>query len=365
MADTLFDKVLKNVDIVDVVSKYVKLEPKGANLFGLCPFHNDNHPSMSVSKEKGIFYCFTCHTGGNAIKFIEKYKNLSSLDAALFLAKEYSIDISNEYQKNRNKNDVFYDILKESQDFFRIIMNNESYSAKAREYLYSRGINDSIINEFSIGLAPKDKNALTLMMLEKGYLESNLVEAGMSSNGLDIFKDRITIPIKDEQGKIIAFGARIYEKQDTAKYINSKETPIFSKSNVLFNLNNAIKYIKEKNRAILYEGYMDVIASYKTSIKEAVASMGTALTNEQAKLLHKYTSNCILAYDGDEAGFNAMNSAINILEKNGFIVKIALFNDKLDPDEYITKYGIQAFEDLINNKTVSKILNNLKLKFLK
>ena len=357
MATNIFEKVLENVDIVDVVSKYVHLEPKGKNLFGLCPFHDDNNPSMSVSRERGIFQCWVCHKAGNAIKFIEEYKHLSVLEATKFLANEYHIDIS-EYQKEKqDKTKKDYEIMGLASKFYTFLMNDENVSKEAREYLNKRGINDKTIKEYQIGIAPSDEKALTNSLVSKGYLMSDIIENGLSNGTTDIFTDRIIVPIRDTQGRTVAFGGRIYKDDSSSlnKYLNSKETNIFRKGELVFNLDKAIRSLSKVNYLILNEGYMDVISSYASGILNSVALMGTSMTKEQAELISKYTKNVVICLDGDDAGIKAVKTCINRLEEVNVNYSITILKDGLDPDEYLRKYGKDKYLEEITKNRLDKI----------
>ena len=359
MASNIFDKVLENVDIVDVVKRYVDLVPKGKNLFGVCPFHDDHSPSMSVSREKQIYNCFTCHEGGNAIRFIEKYKRISSIEAAKFLAQEYHIDIS-EFERTSSKSNDFeryYKALDTASRFYQFLMNNQEMSQEAREYLKNRGISAEAIKEFGIGLSVSDDKALIKSLESKGFILSDLTITGLASGEVDTFVDRIMVPIRNEQGRVVAFGGRIYKEKDKGlnKYMNSKETPVFKKGELVFNLDRAVDELKTKNYLIINEGYMDVIQSYSQGVKNAVALMGTAMTNEQAALIKKYTKNVALCLDGDDAGLGAVRSIARVLEDNEINYSITILKDNMDPDEYIRKYGVEEYIKEIEVNKLDKL----------
>ena len=359
MANNIFDKVLENVDIVDVIKRYVDLVPKGKNLFGVCPFHDDHSPSMSVSREKQIYNCFTCHEGGNAIRFIEKYKRISSIEACKFLAQEYHIDIS-EFERTSSKTNDFeryYKALDTASRFYQFLMNNKELSEEARTYLKNRGITSEAIKEFGIGLSVSDDKALIKSLESKGFILSDLTITGLASGEVDTFVDRIMVPIRNEQGRVVAFGGRIYKEKDKGlnKYMNSKETPVFKKGELVFNLDRAIDELKTKNYLIINEGYMDVIQSYSKGVKNAVALMGTAMTNEQASLIKKYTKNVALCLDGDNAGLEAVRSVSRVLEDNGINYSITILKDNMDPDEYIRKFGIDEYLKEIEVNKLDKL----------
>ncbi len=357
MATNIFEKVNENVDIVDVVREYVTLEQKGKNLFGICPFHDDNNPSMSVSREKGIFYCFTCKMGGNAIKFIQEYKHMSPYDAALFLARQYHIDVSEFVNNSGEKTSTkrYYDLMSTTQRFYSYLMNNVEYSKEAREYLSNRGINDNIIKDFNIGLSPRDGEGLRKTMLSKNFLDTDLSILGLTSSDKDIFVDRVMVPIKDEMGRAIAFGGRIYKKDSTqAKYINSKETPIFKKGEVVFNIDRASKD-RSKNYLILNEGYMDVIQSASHGIDNAIALMGTSITKEQVQTIKKYTNKVAICLDGDMPGMEGVKAIIREFDLAKIEYTITILPNDMDPDEVLRKHGKDFYLDLIENKKLDKI----------
>ena len=359
MAQNIFEKVLENVDIADVVGRYVSLEPKGKNLFGICPFHDDHSPSMSVSKERGIFTCFTCHEGGNAIRFIEKYKHISPIEAALFLAKEYHIDVS-EFERTNNESssiNKYYNAMDTAAKFYSFLMNDVNLSKEAREYLKGRGIDDDTIQEFKIGLSISDNQALTKTLLSKGYLKSDLVITSLASETEDLFVDRIMVPIRNESGRVIAFGGRIYKdsSKDMSKYMNSKETPIFKKGETIFNLDKAINALKTTNYLIINEGYMDVITSYSRGIKNAVAIMGTKITDEQVSLIKKYTKNVAICLDGDKAGIDGVKNLIRGFEKANMNYSITILPNDSDPDEFIRKNGVDLYKEYITTRRLDKM----------
>ncbi|MCR5741412.1 MAG: DNA primase [Gammaproteobacteria bacterium] len=358
MAENIFEKVLQNVDIKDVVSRYVQLEPKGKNLFGLCPFHDDHSPSMSVSSEKGLFNCFVCHTGGNAIKFIELYKHISSLEAAKFLAQEYHIDIS-EFDRVSSKEQAtkkYYEVMDLSQKFYSFLMNDTRISSPARGYLSKRGITDDIIKEFKIGLSINDDEALIKQLTSKGYLISDLMIASLATENKDLFTDRIMIPIRDEYSRCVAFGGRIYLDGDTkTKYMNSKETPIFKKGELVFNLDKAKDELKKEDYLIVNEGYMDVITEYSHGIKNAVAIMGTNMTLEQASLIKKYTNKVEIVLDGDDAGVHGVKNLIRGFEKVGITYSIIILPDNMDPDEFIRTKGIDEYRRYLSEEKLDII----------
>ncbi len=354
--NNLFQKVIDNVDIVDYISETVTLTPKGKNFFGICPFHNDNNPSMSVSRERKIYHCFSCLEGGNVINFCANSRHISYLEAAIYLANKYNIDVS-EFKNNKQvpSNDRFYHINEIAKNYYMYALRNLKDDSLIKTYLAKRRMDIDIIRMFSIGYADSS-SSMGKTLESKNILSTDLIKLGLIKNEKDLFYDRIIFPIHDEFGRVVAFSGRIYkETKDEPKYINSPETVVFQKRNVLYNLHNAIRSIKEKGYVILYEGFMDVIAAYKASVYNAVASMGTNLTKEQVKLLKKYIDNIVICYDGDFAGVQATRQAIKLLEEEKFKIKILLMPEGLDPDEYYNKYGNVQFVKYLEENKIDKI----------
>ena len=273
--------IQKSADIVDIVGSYIDLEKKGKNFFGVCPFHDDHTPSLSVSREKGIYSCFTCHSTGNVFKFIQDYENVSFLEAVKIVADKVGITLNVDF-KNTSK----YESMYEAYDLaIKYYQNNLKSKAghKAHEYLNNRGLSDEIIDEFEIGYASSDPDTLSKLLLAKEYDEEAMINSGLINRGkglYDLFRDRVTFPIHNPSGRPVAFSARIYEKKDgEAKYINTKETPIFKKGEILFNYHRARNEARKLKRLVLVEGQMDAMRVYASGIKNVVATMGTALTD--------------------------------------------------------------------------------------
>lgn len=352
MDNDIINEIRHNVNIVDVISEYLPLAKKGKNYFGVCPFHDDHSPSMSVSEEKQIYTCFSCGATGNVFKFIQDYENVSFLEAVKKCADMCGIEFNYGNKKENNRYQDLYDIYA----FASKIYQNNLYSAKgvqAREYLKNRKLSMEVIKEFQIGLSLDEPSIITNILKEK-YDDKTLIQSGLVNEGeyqlYDIYRNRIMFPLYDLRGNIVGYNGRIYNttKKDN-KYINSKETPIFKKSNLLFNYHRAKEYCRDAKSVIIVEGQIDTIRLYEVGIKNVVASLGTAITKEHAMLLRKLSSNIILCFDGDSAGEKATKSAILELSKLGINPKIVRLNDNLDPDEYILKYGKDEFLDKINN----------------
>jgi len=346
------NEIRNNLDIVEVISNYLHLTSKGKNYFGVCPFHDDHSPSMSVSKEKQIYTCFSCGATGNVFKFIQDYENISFMEAVKKCADMASISINVGQVKKINKHQDLYDIYELSQKFYQNNINTE-LGKKAKEYLYNRQIDDNIIKEFGIGLSLNDKDILTKLLKSKKYDDKQLLRSGLvnENNYLlnDVYRNRIMFPLFDLNGKVIGYNGRVYNGETENKYVNSKETDIFKKREILYNYHKAKDECRKKKTVIIMEGQLDVIRAYTIGVKNCVASLGTAFGKEQAMLIRKLASNVILCFDGDDAGLKATKGAIEELAKLGIEPKIVRLENNSDPDEYIIKNGKDAFTFKIDN----------------
>ncbi|MDO5715391.1 MAG: DNA primase [Tissierellia bacterium] len=345
--DALLDEIRERADIVDLIGEYVNLKRSGSNYMGLCPFHGEKTPSFSVSPSKRIFKCFGCGEGGDVISFIMKRENLGFRDAVKFLADRYNIQVQEYHDENkklREKKERFYEMNREAAKFF---FENMRRSQLAQSYLKNRKIDPKTITKFAIGYAKNDWDSLKNHMLTLGYSEEEMVELNLLSKGknnrtYDRFRNRIIFPIINPQGKVLGFGGRVLD-QSLPKYLNSTDTLVFHKGSNLYNLNIVSKE-QDRKKIILVEGYMDVISLYKSGINYSVASLGTSLTLEQAKLIKRYGKEVLICYDGDSAGIRATDRAIDILLSVGISPGIVQLDENLDPDDYIEKYGIMNFE---------------------
>ena len=358
-------EIKDSVDIVNIIGSYLPLTPKGKNFFGVCPFHDDHTPSMSVSKEKQIYTCFVCHETGNVFNFIMKYENISFMEAVKKIADISHINIDvNINTKQVRKDNNLYEIYSLSNKFYKNNINTK-LGIEAKDYLNKRGINEEIIKEFEIGLSLKDNKLLTKLLINK-YSEDELIKSGLinkNTNGLnDTFYNRIMFPLYDLNGNVVGFSGRIYNTTDTSKYINSKESEIFKKGEILYNYHRAKDEVRRLNQIIITEGFMDVIRLHSVGIKNVVAVMGTAFTKNHALLIKRSAKEIILMFDGDEAGEKATISCSNELLKIGVTPKIVRLENNLDPDEYILKYGKDAIINKINNpiNIMDFKLSNLK-----
>jgi len=363
--DNVLDEIRDRADIVDLIGGYVDLKRSGSNYMGLCPFHSEKTPSFSVSPSKGIFKCFGCGVGGDVITFIMKRENLGFREAVEFLADKYNIRL-NEYKDEnkevREKRDRFYEINREAALYF---LQNLNSSKKAKLYLKNRMLNEKTIRSYGIGYSKDSWTDLLDYLKSLGYeeeelFELNLVSKSKNGNYIDRFRDRIMFPIINRNNRVIGFGARGFFDAKP-KYLNSKETPIFHKGNNLFNM-NIISKESSRERIILVEGYMDVISLYNSGINYSVASLGTSLTADQAKIIKKMARDIYICYDSDDAGINATSRAIDIFLSISVKPKIIELDGGLDPDDFIKKYGAEGFENKIKG-AISYI--DFKIKRLK
>ena len=351
------DELIAQNPIEDVVGQYVNLKRSGANMFGLCPFHGEKTASFSVAPDKGIYYCFGCHKGGGVINFQMEVEGMSYPDAVRALAKRVGMEVPDdeEYQSRYHQQERLWALHKEAARFYHTKLYAPE-GAEALRYATGRGMPKAVLTTFGIGYAPDSWSNLVDHLRKKGYTNEELKDSGLvtvsqkNGNLFDRFRDRLMFPIIDVRGNVIGFGGRIMKKDDNAaKYLNSPETLIFNKRKNLFALNLAKK--SKLGYLILVEGYMDAIALHQYGFDCAVASLGTALTPDGATLLSKYTDQVVLIYDGDNAGQNATQRAIPILEKAGLKVKVLQMQGAKDPDEYLKKFGADKFRLLLEGSS--------------
>ena len=350
--EAFIDELVARSEISDVVSSYVHLTRKGNNLWGLCPFHSEKTPSFSVSPEKQIYHCFGCGKGGGVISFVMEMENLPFVEAVRLLAQRAGMEMpeSGGSESYRRRKERLLALNKEAARFFHAKLRSPEGAAGA-EYLFrKRGLSQGIVTRFGLGVAPDGWDNLIRAMQEKGYTKRELLDAGLAVDNkkgrvYDRFRNRVMFPIIDLRGEVIGFGGRVLD-DSTPKYLNSPDTVIYNKSRNLFALNIAKK--SKLGRIILTEGYMDTISLHQAGFDCAVASLGTSLTAEHAQLLSKYTKEAVIAYDGDGAGVKAAQRAIPILEKTGIQVRVLQMRGAKDPDEFIKKFGREAFAKLLD-----------------
>ena len=350
---SFIDELLARNPIEDVVGQRVNLKRSGSNLFGLCPFHGEKTASFSVAPDKGIYYCFGCHKGGGAINFVMELEGLSYPDAVRALAQRAGMEVpeDEQYQSRYRKQERLWALMKEAGRFFHQQLF-APVGAQCLAYVQNRGLNKAAITNFGIGFAPDSWNALVDAMRKKGYTDQELKDADLvgEKNGriYDRFRNRLMFPIIDIRGNVIGFGGRVLD-DSKPKYLNSNETLIFNKRKNLFGLNLAKK--TKAGYIILVEGNIDVVTLHQYGFDNAVASLGTSLTEEQVTLLSRYTEQVVLTYDADEAGQRAAQRAIPMLEKAGIRVKVLNMKDAKDPDEYLHKFGPEKFKALLEDSS--------------
>lgn len=353
ITEDIIQKVKEKTDIVDIISETVKLKKSGNNFTGLCPFHNEKSPSFMVSPARQSYKCFGCGEAGNVFTFIMKTKNLPFLDVVKILAEKASVTIEESTAEEKIKRDHKEKLFKINVEAARFFFNNLKTDKTALGYFKNRGITESSIRKFGLGFSKDSFNSLLYFLKQKGYTELDLINAGLIKKSekkdiyYDRFRNRVMFPVFDYLGKVIGFGGRVLD-DSKPKYLNSPETILFNKGINLYGLNFAIKDNKDRT-IIIVEGYMDCIALHQNGITNVVASLGTALTINQAKLLKRYADKIIISYDADLAGQNATMKGLEVLRNESFDVRILKVPQGKDPDEYIRNYGKDAFLRLIEN----------------
>jgi DNA primase len=366
MAGRIPEEVIENIriqnDILDVIGQYVHLKKTGRNYFGLCPFHSEKSPSFAVQPDKQLFRCYGCGESGNVISFIMKVEALEFPEAVRLLGERAGIELPREEvtQENREvqqKKDVMLEAHDKVAKLYRHILLQTEYGALARNYLLNRRMQIATIEEFDLGFSPDRWDYVTHFLEKRQYPLPTMVQGGLLSTNeggkvFDKFRGRVMFPIHDTQGRVVAFGARTLGDEQP-KYLNSPETPLFNKSNLLFNLHRARTHIRKKQEAILFEGYVDVISAWQAGVYNGIASLGTALTEQQARIIRRNTENVIICYDSDQAGIEAAFKGAEQLVGAGCTVKVAQMPRGMDPDEYIGKYGADRFKQDILLNTLS------------
>lgn len=355
----ILEEVRSQTDIVSLVSEYVRLEKRGRNYVGSCPFHQERDPSFSVSPEKQIFYCFGCQAGGNAIKFLMLIENLTFLESVRRLANRAGIYFPDPDKSGDDKRAALEEKAWKAnalaREFYHHCLLNSPEAAQAREYLDRRGLSEEVIKAFKIGYAPGNPNSLISFMAGRGYRLEELIFLGLAvgdgNRAFDRFRSRIMFPVANAQGKVVAFGGRVLEtdrnnkyQKNQPKYLNTPETPFFNKSKVLFGLDLARQAIRQAGYAVIMEGYMDVVTAHQFGICNTLASMGTSLTQDQGKILMRYTRDIYIAYDADSAGLKAAARGLDVLQQIGCRLKVISMPEGADPDDYLRKYGPEGWQ---------------------
>ena len=347
ITNELINEIRNKIDIVEIISNYVPLTQRGKNYFGVCPFHDDHSPSMSVSKEKQIYTCFSCGATGNVFTFVSEYEHINFYEAVKLLGNKigYNLGTTSTSKEKEDKSLEIYDL---ACKFYQNNLNT-TLGKNAYEYLEQRKLDKDTVKKFKVGLS-LSKTSLTDYLLSKNIPLKELISLGISNeSGTDIFTNRIMFPLYDLQGNVVAFSGRVYNIKDPSKYVNTKETKIFKKGNLLYNYHQAKDILKKSESIIVMEGFMDVIRASTVGINNCVATMGTAFTKQHANLLRKMTDNIILCFDGDDAGKDATEGAIKVLKEINITPKVVRLEENLDPDEYILKYGEERFRNKIEN----------------
>ncbi|CAH0249403.1 DNA primase [Peribacillus simplex] len=352
--DEKINQIREAVDIVDLIGEYVQLKKQGRNYFGLCPFHGENSPSFSVSTEKQIFHCFGCGAGGNIFTFLMDIEGYSFVESAKVLAEKGNVPLDVEINKDSKRSNMpagsqqmveAHDLLRK---FYHHLLVNTKEGQDALEYLLKRGFTEETIEKFQIGYSLDSWDFVSKFLLKRGFPAEYMEQAGLiiyrekDESYFDRFRNRVMFPIMDHQGNTIAFSGRAMG-DDEPKYLNSPETPIFNKSKTLYNFHHARPHIRKKEQAVIFEGFADCISAVGAGVENAVATMGTALTDQHIQLLKRNTDQILICYDSDSAGLNAANRAVNMLQDHEFSVKVALMPDNLDPDDYIKEFGEKSF----------------------
>lgn len=361
------------VRIEDIVSEFVSLKRRGANLLGCCPFHNEKTPSFTVSPAKGIFKCFGCGEAGNSVHFLMKHEHFSYPEALKYIAKKYNIDIEEEplspqELEKQTEREALFNVSDFAQKYFAdTLFNNDMGKAIGLSYFYERGLTDNIIQRFGLGYCVDEWDNFTKHATANGYSRNVLEKTGLTiykddGKSYDRFRGRVMFPVYSVSGKVLGFSGRILssEKQ-AAKYVNSPESEIYNKSRTLYGIYQAKGAISKSDLCYLVEGNIDVITLHQAGVENTVASSGTSLTTEQIRLIHRYTKNITVLYDGDAAGIKAALRAVNMLLEEGMNVRVVLFPDGEDPDSYTRKYGSEAIQSYVTTQATNFIVFKTKI----
>jgi DNA primase len=363
--DEFVEELRKAVDIVDVISDYVPLRRTGRSYVGLCPFHSEKTPSFSVSPDRQLYHCFGCGAGGTVIRFVMEIDGLSFAEAVAKLADRAGltmpVPVGTQPDNSRPSEGLqqMLEALQLAAKYYNYILMNSAAGVQALTYLENRGISRQTMVDFQLGSAPDAEDALVRFLRKRGFDAKTVVEAGLGialdGKVVDRFRRRLMVPICNEQGKVVAFGGRTLVEGGKPKYLNSPETALFRKSNVLYNLHLAKQDIRKSRSVVLMEGYMDVLAAWQAGVHNVVGTMGTALTEEHVQRLKRYANRLILAFDGDAAGVNAAKRAMDIAGKYRFQIRVAEFPEGQDPDDFIRSHGASAFVRQVQQQAVTEV----------
>ncbi|CEI84166.1 DNA primase [Oceanobacillus oncorhynchi] len=354
--EPIIEEVKKTNDIVDVIGEYIQLKKQGKNYFGLCPFHGENTPSFSVTQDKQIFHCFGCGKGGNVFSFLMEMENFTFYEALKYLADRSGVELPTaSIPKETSLSEETEQMLSAYEWLTKLYHHLIKYQKDGKdglEYLKSRGLTKETLEEFQIGYAPDKRDFTAKFLIQKGYSKPLLLKSGILAGNdnnevIDRFRGRIIFPIRNALGRTVGFGGRAMHDDSGPKYLNSSEGELFQKSKLLYNFDLAKRHIRKENEAVLMEGYMDVISVYQAGVKNVVATMGTALTETQAKLLNRYVDTVIICFDGDSAGIEARYKSALLLRSVGCDVRIANLDAEEDPDSYVREHGGEAFKERV------------------
>ncbi|MFV0560850.1 MAG: DNA primase [Enterococcus sp.] len=361
----VIESVRSKTNIVDVIGQYVQLKKSGKNYLGLCPFHEERTPSFSVAEDKQIFHCFGCGKGGNVFTFLQELEGLSFPESVIKVAELENLQVadewreqSNSFSKQASPNAKLINAHEKSAEVFHHILIHTKIGEPALDYLLKRGLTMELIESFNIGFAPNERDFLVQILRNESFDDTILRESGLmiereDGRIVDRFYQRIMFPIRNPQGQTIGFSGRLLplgenSGKEQPKYLNSPETVLFNKRQVLFNLDKARSTIRKNGEVILFEGFMDVIAASQAGVTNGIASMGTSLTNQQIQQIERLTKQLVFCYDGDQAGRQATNRGIELLQEDSRLeLSIVQIPEKLDPDEYLRKYGAESFSELL------------------
>lgn len=353
------NELLEQTNIVDFIGQYVQLTKRGKNYLGLCPYHEEKTPSFSVNEEKQLFHCFSCQRGGTVFSFLQYLENLSFPDAVIEVAKKTNFALPDSVTNAPSQDSPTFALRKmyaATKDFFAHILVNTKTGENALKYLEERQLSDAIVEQFEIGYAPNNRDVLLKYLQQQNYSNEQLLESGLfvqSKTGelFDRFRDRVMFPVKNATGQTVGFsGRKLSATNDEPKYLNSPETKLFNKSELLFNLDQAKTHLKDEQHLILFEGFMDVISAYQAGVQSGIASMGTSLTDEQIYLIRRLTNKVLINYDGDEPGQKATIRAINLFQKKAPQVQLGIISlpNQMDPDEFIKANGALKYQAEVN-----------------
>ncbi|MFW5736315.1 MAG: DNA primase [Halanaerobium sp.] len=376
-SDEFINELKENVDIVDLISDYLELKKSGNRYKGLCPFHSEKTPSFFVNPDNNFYHCFGCGAGGDAINFVMEIENLTFIESIKMLAERSGMelpDLSDQQRQLYKEREKIFSLNRLTARFYNYLLTDTNMGQEALQYLYERGFDDQDIKKFSLGFAADEWQLLLNFLQKKGFSIHLIKKAGLISEGknnshYDKFRNRVIFPIFNNRGEVIAFGGRILNSEDSygPKYLNSPETPIFSKKKNLYGLHLAKDSIREQNSCIIMEGYTDVIQAHKNGFENSIASLGTAFTEEQAKLIKRYAESAYIAYDADTAGNKATLRGLDILSNTGINVKVIQLEEGSDPDQLLKNEGAEVFNDFIENAVnlidfkINMIIKNKKL----